>query len=91
MKAVGRAGAKRKDEVHPKEIQKLLAQIAGTPEEQALLIIADLLLTHSSPEMVFDNPVNLQIRISTDRRCKVTIIRAGQPKMPGALRAVFLL
>jgi ribonuclease R len=33
MKAVGRAGAKRKDEVHPKEIQKLLAQIAGTPEE----------------------------------------------------------
>lgn len=34
MKAVGRAGQKASfEEVHPKEIQKLLAKIAGTPEE----------------------------------------------------------
>ncbi len=34
MKAVGRNGQKKTaDEVHPKEIQKLLARIAGTPEE----------------------------------------------------------
>ncbi len=34
MKAVGRTGQKTSgDEVHPKEIQKLLAKVAGTPEE----------------------------------------------------------
>ncbi len=34
MKSVGRSGQKTsRDEVHPKEIQKLLAKIAGTPEE----------------------------------------------------------
>lgn len=34
MKAVGKAGAKTgSEEVHPKEIQKLLSRIAGTPEE----------------------------------------------------------
>ena len=34
MKAVGRQGQKTSgEEVHPKEIQKLLASIAGTPEE----------------------------------------------------------
>ncbi len=34
MKSVGRAGAKvGSGEVHPKEFQKLLAKIAGTPEE----------------------------------------------------------
>ncbi|MCM1057967.1 MAG: ribonuclease R [Firmicutes bacterium] len=34
MKSVGRAGAKAvSGEVHPKEFQKLLAKVAGTPEE----------------------------------------------------------
>ena len=34
MKAVGRTGQKTSgEEVHPKEIQKLLAKVAGTPEE----------------------------------------------------------
>ncbi len=34
MKSVGRAGAKvSSEEVHPKEFQKLLARVAGTPEE----------------------------------------------------------
>lgn len=34
MKSVGRAGAKvSSEEVHPKEFQKLLAKVAGTPEE----------------------------------------------------------
>ena len=34
MKAVGRTGQKTSgDEVHPKEIQKLLAKVSGTPEE----------------------------------------------------------
>lgn len=34
MKSIGRAGAKvSSEEIHPKEIQKLLAKIAGTPEE----------------------------------------------------------
>lgn len=37
MKAVGRAGQKISgEEVHPKEIQKLLAKIAGTPEEMLI-------------------------------------------------------
>ncbi|MGN0401935.1 MAG: ribonuclease R [Acetatifactor sp.] len=34
MKSMGRSGAKTgNEEIHPKEIQKLLAKIAGTPEE----------------------------------------------------------
>ena len=41
MKAVGRKGAKvSSEEVHPKEIQKLLAQIAGTPEEALISRLA---------------------------------------------------
>lgn len=41
MKAVGRAGAKVSDqEIHPKEIQKLLAKIAGTPEEPMISRLA---------------------------------------------------
>ncbi|MCM1027963.1 MAG: ribonuclease R [Roseburia sp.] len=41
MKAVGRAGAKISgEEVHPKEIQKLLAKIAGQPEEAMISRLA---------------------------------------------------
>ena len=41
MKAVGRAGAKVSgEEVHPKEIQKLLAKIAGKPEEAMISRLA---------------------------------------------------
>lgn len=41
MKAVGRAGAKASsEEIHPKEIQKLLAKIAGTPEEAMISRLA---------------------------------------------------
>ena len=41
MKAVGRSGTKVSDqEVHPKEIQKLLAKIAGTPEEPMISRLA---------------------------------------------------
>lgn len=41
MKAVGRAGAKTgSEEVHPKEIQKLLDKIAGTPEEAMISRLA---------------------------------------------------
>lgn len=41
MKSVGRAGAKVSDgEIHPKEIQKLLAKIEGTPEEAMISRLA---------------------------------------------------
>ena len=41
MKAVGRKGAKvNSEEVHPKEFQKLLGQIAGTPEEAMISRLA---------------------------------------------------
>lgn len=41
MKSVGRAGQKTSgEEVHPKEIQKLLAKIAGTPEEPMISRLA---------------------------------------------------
>ena len=41
MKSVGRSGAKVSDqEIHPKEIQKLLAKIAGTPEEPMISRLA---------------------------------------------------
>ena len=41
MKAVGRAGQKTSgEEVHPKEIQKLQAKIAGTPEEPMISRLA---------------------------------------------------
>ncbi|MCR2050150.1 ribonuclease R [Acetatifactor muris] len=41
MKAVGRTGQKTSnEEVHPKEIQKLLAKIAGTPEEPMISRLA---------------------------------------------------
>ena len=41
MKTVGRTGQKTSnEEVHPKEIQKLLAQIAGTPEEPMISRLA---------------------------------------------------
>ena len=41
MKAVGRTGQKTSgEEVHPKEIQKLLAKIAGTPEEAMISRLA---------------------------------------------------
>ncbi len=41
MKSVGRAGAKVSgEEVHPKEIQKLLAKAAGTPEEALISRLA---------------------------------------------------
>lgn len=41
MKAVGKAGQKISgEEVHPKEIQKLLAKVAGTPEEAMISRLA---------------------------------------------------
>lgn len=41
MKAVGRSGAKVSDgEIHPKEIQKLLTKIEGTPEEPMISRLA---------------------------------------------------
>lgn len=41
MRSVGRAGAKVSDgEIHPKEIQKLLSKIAGTPEEPMISRLA---------------------------------------------------
>lgn len=41
MKAVGRTGQKTSgEEVHPKEIQKLLSRIAGTPEEPLISRLA---------------------------------------------------
>ena len=41
MKAVGRPGQKVSgDEVHPKEIQKLLAKVSGTPEEAMISRLA---------------------------------------------------
>ncbi len=41
MKAVGRSGQRTSgEEVHPKEIQKLLAKIAGTPEEPLISRLA---------------------------------------------------
>ena len=41
MKSIGRTGAKvSSEEIHPKEIQKLLARIAGTPEEPMISRLA---------------------------------------------------
>ncbi len=41
MKAMGRKGSKTgSEEIHPKEIQKLLAKIAGTPEEPMISRLA---------------------------------------------------
>lgn len=41
MKAVGRSGSKvSSEEIHPKEIQKLLARIEGTPEEPMISRLA---------------------------------------------------
>ena len=41
MKAVGKKGAKvSSEEIHPKEIQKLLSRIAGTPEEAMICRLA---------------------------------------------------
>ncbi len=49
------------------------------------------LLPQSSPKPVLDNPVNLQVGVPADRRGKMTVILAGQPKMPAALHAVLCL
>lgn len=41
MKSVGRSGAKaNREEIHPKEIQRLLARVAGTPEEAMISRLA---------------------------------------------------
>ena len=41
MKSIGRTGSKvSSEEIHPKEIQKLLARIAGTPEEPMISRLA---------------------------------------------------
>ena len=41
MKSIGRSGAKvSSEEIHPKEIQKLLVKIAGTPEEPMISRLA---------------------------------------------------
>ena len=41
MKSIGRAGSKvSSEEIHPKEIQKLLDKIAGTPEEAMISRLA---------------------------------------------------
>lgn len=41
MKSVGRSGARaNREEIHPKEIQRLLARVAGTPEEAMISRLA---------------------------------------------------
>ena len=44
-----------------------------------------------SSELFLNDSMNLQIRIPPDRRCKMAVIRTGQPEMPRTLHTVFCL
>ena len=58
---------------------------------QFFLIMADALLGKLSPKLFLDDAVNLQIRIASDGRSKVTVILTRQPKMPCTLHGVLCL
>ena len=58
---------------------------------QDLLIMCDTFFPHSAAQIVFDDPVDLKIRIPADRRSKMRIIFCRQTKMPRILRTVFCL
>ena len=53
--------------------------------------ILDFLCIHPSAQIVLDDTMDLQIRITADRRSKMTVILTCQSKMSGTLRAVFCL
>ena len=54
-------------------------------------VVLHSLCLQASPQLLLDNAVNLQIRISADRRSKMTVILTCQSEMSGAFRAVFRL
>ena len=58
---------------------------------QNLTIMLYALFLQTSPQLFLDNTMDLQIRITADRRSKMTVILTGQSKMSGTLRAVFCL
>ena len=58
---------------------------------QNLTIMLYALFLQTSPQLFLDNTMDLQIRISSDWRSKMTVILTCQPKMSGTLRAVFCL
>ena len=58
---------------------------------QDRLVMTDSLLIHPSPQCLFDNPVNLQIRITADRRREMRIIRSSKSEMPLIFRGIFCL
>src|SRR5699024_6397466 len=45
----------------------------------------------SSPEIVPDDPVDLQIRVTADRRRKMAVVSGSQSKMSCTLRRIFCL
>ena len=49
---------------------------------QNVLIVFYSLLVQTTAKALLDNPVNLQIRISADRRRKMTVTIGGQSEMP---------
>ena len=51
----------------------------------------DALRIHSSAQIVLDDPVNLQIRITADRRGEMAVIGRCQSEMPGVYGAVLCL
>ena len=58
---------------------------------QDLFVMRDPLCIHPAPQIIFDDTVDLQIRISADRRGKMTVIWGCQTKMPGADCGIFCL
>ena len=46
---------------------------------------------HPSPQMFFDDPVDLQVRIPSDGRCEMGIIPGRQPEMSRIFRRIFRL
>ena len=52
------------------------------------LIMPDLLFIHPSPQIILDDPVDLQIRIPADWGRKMSIIISRQSEMPGIFRRI---
>ena len=51
----------------------------------------DPLFPQPAPNLILDDPVYLQIRITPDRRCKVTVVLARQSEMPAAFHRILSL
>ena len=58
---------------------------------QDRLVVLLFLFRHTTAQIVFNNAVDLQIRVTADRRCKMTVILCGQSKMPETVYGIFCL